>query len=188
VSRIELQRLRPIPRKIRRLLRREQDLDELCRLGLKLGADVYVGEGVVIDHDFAWLVSIGDRTVLSRDILVLAHDASTKLATGHSRVATVEIGRRVFVGAGTIILPGVRVGDDVILGAGSVVRHDIPAGTIAVGNPAKPVAQTNDYNERHRTSFKTGPVWGRDWLWDRITPEQQEVMRRALRDDEGYVP
>jgi acetyltransferase-like isoleucine patch superfamily enzyme len=42
-----------------------------------------------------------------------------------------------WVGAGTIILPGVTVGENAVIGAGSVVTKNIPSHTVAVGNPAK---------------------------------------------------
>ena len=44
-----------------------------------------------------------------------------------------------WIGAGAIILPGVTVGRDSIVGAGSVVTRDVPAGAVAVGNPARVV-------------------------------------------------
>ena len=43
----------------------------------------------------------------------------------------------VWIGAGAIILPGVTVGENAVIGAGSVVTHDVPANTVAAGNPAK---------------------------------------------------
>ncbi|NBS07295.1 MAG: hypothetical protein EBS69_07880, partial [Verrucomicrobia bacterium] len=49
----------------------------------------------------------------------------------------VKIGRGCFIGARSIILKGVTLGDRVITGAGSVVTKDIPAYSIAVGNPAR---------------------------------------------------
>jgi len=45
----------------------------------------------------------------------------------------------VWIGGGTIILPGVTLGDDAIIGAGSVVTRDVAAGVIVVGSPARPV-------------------------------------------------
>jgi maltose O-acetyltransferase len=50
---------------------------------------------------------------------------------------TIRIGDGVSIGGGAIILPGVTIGDGCVIGAGSVVRHDIPAGSLAVGNPAR---------------------------------------------------
>jgi acetyltransferase-like isoleucine patch superfamily enzyme len=41
------------------------------------------------------------------------------------------------IGAGAIVLPGVKVGDNVIVGAGSIVTKDLPNGVLAYGNPAR---------------------------------------------------
>jgi maltose O-acetyltransferase len=51
----------------------------------------------------------------------------------------VTIGDDCWIGGGVIISPGVTVGDRCVLGAGAVVTKDIPADTVAVGNPAKPL-------------------------------------------------
>lgn len=50
---------------------------------------------------------------------------------------SVHIGKRVFIGAGCVVLPNVSIGENSIIGAGSVVTHDIPANSIAVGIPAE---------------------------------------------------
>ena len=49
----------------------------------------------------------------------------------------VTIGNDVWIGGNVTILPGVTIGDNCTIGAGSVVTHDIPANSIAAGNPAK---------------------------------------------------
>jgi maltose O-acetyltransferase len=41
------------------------------------------------------------------------------------------------LGGGVIVCPGVRIGDDTVVGAGAVVTRDLPAGVVAVGNPAR---------------------------------------------------
>lgn len=51
--------------------------------------------------------------------------------------AMVEIGDNVWIGGGTTILPGVTIGDNTTIGAGSVVAKDIPADSVAVGNPCR---------------------------------------------------
>ena len=47
------------------------------------------------------------------------------------------IGDNVWIGGGAIVLPGVTIGNNAIIGAGSVVTRDIPADTVAAGNPAR---------------------------------------------------
>lgn len=49
----------------------------------------------------------------------------------------VRICRRVWIGAGSTILPGVTIGENSVVGAGSVVTKDVPPDTIVAGNPAK---------------------------------------------------
>ena len=48
----------------------------------------------------------------------------------------VTIGKDCWIGGGAVICPGVTIGDRCIIGAGSVVTKDIPADSVAVGNPA----------------------------------------------------
>ncbi|QBI56258.1 sugar O-acetyltransferase [Streptomonospora litoralis] len=49
----------------------------------------------------------------------------------------ITVGDNVWLGGGAILCPGVTIGDDSVIGAGSVVTRDIPAGVVAVGNPAR---------------------------------------------------
>ena len=51
----------------------------------------------------------------------------------------ITVGNNVWIGGNCTILPGVTIGDGCTIGAGSVVVSDIPAGTVAVGNPCRPV-------------------------------------------------
>lgn len=52
------------------------------------------------------------------------------------RGAAIEIGEDCWLGGGVVVCPGVRIGDRCIIGAGSVVTRDIPADSLAAGNPA----------------------------------------------------
>ncbi len=45
----------------------------------------------------------------------------------------------MWLGGGAVVLPGVTIGDDSVIGAGAVVTRDVPAGVVAVGNPARVV-------------------------------------------------
>jgi maltose O-acetyltransferase len=183
--------------RVARLVRRCQDrlrgypdIDVLVAHGLRLGRDVYIGPGAIIDPAHCWLVSIGDESTLTPGVLVLAHDASTKRHLGYTRVARVTIGRRVFVGARAIVLSGVTVGDDVIIAAGSVVNRDVPAGTVVGGNPARVIGQTEEYIARHREQLAVRPRYHpwTTWTWaGGIDADRRARMWDDLSDGVGYV-
>jgi len=55
----------------------------------------------------------------------------------------IRIGDRAFVGARAFVMPGVSVGERSIVGAGAIVTHDVEAGTVVAGNPARPIRRTS---------------------------------------------
>lgn len=55
----------------------------------------------------------------------------------------IGIGSRVWIGGGTVVLPGVTIGDDTVVGAGSVVTKPLPPGVVAVGNPCRIIRPVN---------------------------------------------
>jgi len=57
--------------------------------------------------------------------------------SGVESALPIAIGDNVWIGGGSILLPGVTVGDNTVVGAGSVVTRDLPANVIAVGNPCR---------------------------------------------------
>jgi len=57
------------------------------------------------------------------------------------------IGRYSWIGAGAIVIQGIKIGENVTIGAGSVVINDIPDNTIVVGNPAK-IIKVKEVDER----------------------------------------
>ncbi|QFZ24465.1 sugar O-acetyltransferase [Saccharothrix syringae] len=59
------------------------------------------------------------------------------------RGAPVVVGENVWLGGGVIVLPGVSIGADTVVGAGAVVTRDLPAGVVAVGNPARVIRRVD---------------------------------------------
>lgn len=95
-----------------------------------------------LDKTFPRGVHIGKRSYVAFDVAVLTHDRTRGL------YLDTVIGRDCFIGARSLILPGVRIGDGAIVGAGSVVTRDVPARAVVAGNPARIVrrdAETGPY-------------------------------------------
>lgn len=126
-------------------------LGEYCRFGpavlletrqsgrIVLGSHVRLNQGcVVVAHR---LVAIGDDTLIGEYASI--RDSNHSIRAGQlirlqrHEGAAVRIGRDVWIGRGACILPGVHIGDGAVIGANSIVTRDIPAGAVAVGNPAK---------------------------------------------------
>lgn len=141
-------------------LRGEQDLNKLVKRGLVVGKGFVKMGGVIIDPSHCWHITIGDNVTLAPNVHVLAHDASTKVFLDHTRVANTKIGNNVFVGAGSIVLPGVTIGNNVVVGAGSVVTKDIPDDSVAIGNPARVVKSLEAFLDENRQLMNQNNVFG----------------------------
>lgn len=162
--------------------------EDYIKNGLVVGENFYMYAEVMIDHAHAWHVEIGDDVTLAPRVQILAHDASMFPYLGYTRIAKVKIGNRVFVGAGSIILPGVTIGDDVIIGAGSVVSHDIADGQVAAGNPARFVSTTADYLAKKRHEMNDAPRFGKEYrIEENVTAEMKREMNERMKDGVGYV-
>ena len=159
-------------------LRGEQDVNKLVKRGLVVGKGFVKMGGAIIDPSHCWHITIGDNVTLAPNVHVLAHDASTKVFLDHTRVANTKIGNNVFVGAGSIILPGVTIGNNVVVGAGSVVTKDIPDGSIAMGNPARVVKSLEAFLEENRQMMKPDNVFGEQFTLRNSSFGQRE--REAL--------
>lgn len=103
----------------------QMDLHPTCQFSLSARFDKTNPRGVHVD----------EYSYIAFEAAILTHDL-TRGVRLHTR-----IGRNCFIGARSIILPGISVGNGAIVGAGSVVVRDVPAGCIVAGNPAKVVRE-----------------------------------------------
>lgn len=111
---------------------------------LKVGNDVGIGGGSqIICHS---KISIGDSTITGPNVMIYDHNHEFSLENGVDRfnyeIDEVVVGKKCWIGAGSIILKGVHIGDNCVIGAGSVVTKDIPSQSVAVGSPAR-IIKTN---------------------------------------------
>lgn len=174
--------IRKIKLKIKNIVRGGITVDELRKLGAKVGEDVEIWTDK-IDKGHAFLLEIGDRVTIS-DARILLHDASTKRFIGYSKVGRVVIGNDVFIGADSVILPGVTIGSNVVVGAATVVTKDIPDNCVVVGNPGRIISSTKDFVEKNREFLKTSPVFTTYWT-DKTDNEKKDMVEK-LKDKFGF--
>ena len=133
---------------VRRLLMRARWLYFVRGLGMHVDPTAWFSLKVSFDRTHPSGIHVGPESYIAFGAVILSHDMTRGI------YADTRIGARCFIGAHSIILPGVTVGDGSIVGAGSVVTADVPPATMVAGNPARVV----------RTGIKTyrfGCLW--DW-------------------------
>jgi len=103
--------------------------------GMDIAASARVSWGTKLDKTYPKGIHIGAESYCASDCLILTHDYARGIHTD------THIGRRCFIGANAIVMPGVSIGDCVIVGAGAIVTKSVPSGCIVVGNPAKVIRE-----------------------------------------------
>ena len=175
-------------KKVLRRIRGDVDFRELIRNGLTVGENFDMDTRTIIDASFCWLISIGDNVTFAANVLILAHDASTKRILGYTKIGRVDIGNNVFIGANTTILPNVVIGNNCIIGAGSVVKNNIPCNCVAVGNPAVVVTSMENYIEKNKQKMGIRPVYDYSYTINKnVSNEKKEQMKEDLKSGIGYI-
>jgi maltose O-acetyltransferase len=170
-----------------RTYRFRSHFERLLSRGLIVGRNVSFQDGVFLDPDHCFLIKIGDDCVFAPNVRVIAHDASSKFVVGYTKLGRVTIGSRCFIGDSVLILPGVSIGNDCIIGAGSVVRHDIAAGSVAAGNPARVLASMEQYRERHRQAIDKGKTFDSKYHIEAIDVARRTEVLDSLDRGPTYI-
>lgn len=131
-------------------------------------------------------VSIGMDCIIAGHVTIMDHEhgmATDRLLHGQPLdVGEVEVGDSCFIGEGATILKGVHIGQHAVIGAGAVVTSDIPAYSLAVGVPARPIRRFDQPIERTKTSIIIPTYNGLDDLRaclesiEAHTPEPHEII------------
>lgn len=110
-------------------------------LELRFGSRVNIGRGAVFHTD----LDVGDDVMISSSVAFIGndHDFSDPDLTIQDQAGLPRSSIRLegdnLIGYGTVVLGNVRIGRGVIVGAGSLVTSDLPADTVCVGRPARPI-------------------------------------------------
>ncbi|WP_183560817.1 acyltransferase [Mucilaginibacter sp. SP1R1] len=123
----------------------------ISRNKIEFGNDVMVAMGSVFyDHDSHSINYLNREDDITRQ---LEDHRSGKFfienkSWNNVTSSPIKIGNNAWIGINCIILKGVTIGEGAIIGAGSVVTRDIPAWTVAGGNPAKVIKEIPDERRR----------------------------------------
>lgn len=128
------------------------------------GRNIYVGNNVSVNMNCTFVdcntITIGDNVLIASNVQLYtaAHpvELSERLTPDWSMeteqyfcrtyALPIKIGNGCWLGGGVIVLPGVTIGDGSVIGAGSVVTKDIPANSLAAGNPCRVIRKINGGN------------------------------------------
>lgn len=105
--------------------------------GVRLGEDVFVGEGVLFDKLNPGSIVIGDRSAIGARCIITAHQT---VATGSDmrqvypdKDFRTVIEHDVWLMPGVIVTPGVTIGHHSVIATGAVVHKDVPPYSVVVG-------------------------------------------------------
>lgn len=110
------------------------------------GKNIHLGRGVFVNAGCKFQdqggVYLGDRVLVGHNVVLatLNHD----LDPAHRAdmlPAPIRVGDDVWLGSGSIVLPGVTIGEGAVVAAGAVVTRDVPPRTVVAGVPARVVKE-----------------------------------------------
>lgn len=169
-------------------LRGEYTTEKLISMGMKVGKNFKRLNGTILDPAHCWLIEIGNNVTMAPRVHILCHDAGTKTFLNYTKIGRVTIGDNVFIGAESVVLPGVTIGSNVIIGANSTVTHDIPENSVAVGSPARVICTLDAYLEKERERMAHAPCYGEEYTLRKDVSMQMRLQQKEeLLNKIGYI-
>ena len=120
------------------------------------GHHVHFGNGIYANSNLTIVddghVYIDDKVMFGPNVTIATanHPIDPTLREkGLQYNKDVYIGENTWIGAGVIIVPGVRIGKNAVIGAGSIVTKDIPDNVVAVGNPCRVLREVGEHDKKY---------------------------------------
>ena len=120
------------------------------------GNHIKVGKNFFANYNCTLLdvgkITFGDNCMLAPNVAIYTaghpiHPDSR--ASGYEYGMDVTVGSNVWIGGSVVITPGVTIGDCCVIGAGSVVTKDIPAWSVAAGNPCRVIRTITEADRQY---------------------------------------
>lgn len=126
-----------------------QIIKNICRLiyACDVSYKIEVGKNLKMPHQGLGVV-IGPGVIIGDNVTIYQNTTLGSKDNGKT-YAVPEIGSNVMIGAGTVILGGIRIGSNVKIGANSVVLTDVPDNCIVAGAPAKIISEAINTKDSH---------------------------------------
>lgn len=119
------------------------------------GYNIHVGENFFANYNTVILdagkVTFGNDVFIAPDccFTTAGHPIDyPRRNAGLEYAYPITVGDNVWFGAGVKVMPGVTIGSNVVIGGGSVVVKDIPANSVAVGNPCRVIRPITEEDEK----------------------------------------
>ena len=144
--------IRKILHKVGKNVRVEQNIY------ISFGYNIEAGNNLFINHDCVFLdpgkITIGNNVFIGPQCgFYTAHHNIHQdwRNAGYEYAFPITIGDNVWIGGGSVFMPGVTIGNNVVIGGGSVVCEDIPDNVVAFGNPCRVHRAITEQDKINRT-------------------------------------
>lgn len=108
-------------------------------IGVNIGVDNFISDKKCWSSE-PYLIMIGNHCQITSGVRLFTHGGGNVARDKYPDFdvfGKIVIGDWVYIGSGSLIMPGVTIGDNVLVAAGSVVTRSVPLRTIVAGNPAR---------------------------------------------------
>ena len=162
---------------IQELLQTEQSPCIVPPFYCDYGSHISVGKNFFANYNCTLLdvgrITFGDNCMLAPNVAIYTaghplHPDSRN--SGYEYGADVVIGSNVWIGGSVVITPGVHIGDCCVIGAGSVVTKDIPAWSLAAGNPCRVIREITEKDRRFYFKDKEFD----ETAWEQVRKEESD--------------
>lgn len=130
----------------------KQKIKYLTKKGTKIGENTSLICGINSFGSEPYLIEIGNNCLISSEVMFMTHDGGLSVLNNLNyfdikmdKLAPIKVGNNCFIGARSVIMPGVKIGDNCVIGLGSIVTKDVESNSVVCGVPARKIKTIDEY-------------------------------------------